>query len=58
MMAGLFNYEHAYRKYTSMLLDEFEAQNIQYAEIRPNFMKKNQVITVHLVRNHCQKFPN
>ncbi|KAG8164208.1 hypothetical protein KVR01_006126 [Diaporthe batatas] len=45
MMAGLFNYEHAYRKYTRLLLDSFHDQNIQYAEIRPNFMPKNQVYT-------------
>jgi adenosine deaminase CECR1 len=55
MMAGLFNYEHAYRKYTRLLLDSFQAQNIQYAEIRPNFMEKNQVITMHFVPYHRLK---
>ena len=45
MMAGLFNYEIAYRRYTRQLLDSFRDENIQYAEIRPNFMQKNQVIT-------------
>lgn len=43
MMKGLFNYETAYRKYTRKCLEEFEKENIQYAEIRPNFMSTNQV---------------
>ena len=43
MMKGLFNYETAYRKYTRECLKEFVADNIQYAEIRPNFMSSNQV---------------
>lgn len=43
MMKGLFNYEHAYRRYTQKLLAEFVKENIQYAEIRPNFMMTNQV---------------
>ncbi|KAL1838958.1 hypothetical protein VTJ49DRAFT_2030 [Mycothermus thermophilus] len=43
MMKGLFNYETAYRQYTRQCLDEFVADNIQYAEIRPNFMSSNQV---------------
>ena len=43
MMKGLFNYETAYRKYTRHCLDEFVNDNIQYAEIRPNFMFSNQV---------------
>ncbi|KAK4127284.1 Metallo-dependent hydrolase [Parathielavia appendiculata] len=43
MMKGLFNYETAYRKYTQQCLKEFAAENIQYAEIRPNFMSSNQV---------------
>lgn len=42
MMKGLFNYEHAYRRYTQLLLAEFVKENIQYAEIRPNFMNTNQ----------------
>lgn len=43
MMKGLFNYETAYRRYTQECLEEFVADNIQYAEIRPNFMSSNQV---------------
>ncbi|AEO58941.1 hypothetical protein MYCTH_2306716 [Thermothelomyces thermophilus ATCC 42464] len=43
MMKGLFNYKTAYRRYTRQCLDEFVADNIQYAEIRPNFMSSNQV---------------
>ncbi|KAL2259094.1 hypothetical protein VTK26DRAFT_7355 [Humicola hyalothermophila] len=43
MMKGLFNYETAYRRYTRECLEEFAADNIQYAEIRPNFMSSNQV---------------
>ncbi len=42
-MKGLFNYETAYRKYTRLLLQDFVDDNIQYAEIRPNFMKTNQL---------------
>ena len=45
MMKGLFNYETAYRKYTRLCLEEFVNDNIQYAEIRPNFMKTNQLWT-------------
>lgn len=43
MMKGLFNYETAYRTYTRKCLEDFVADNIQYAEIRPNFMDTNQV---------------
>lgn len=43
MMKGLFNYETAYREYTRQCLQEFVDDNIQYAEIRPNFMTTNQV---------------
>ncbi|KAL2136431.1 hypothetical protein VTI74DRAFT_3664 [Chaetomium olivicolor] len=43
MMKGLFNYETAYKRYTRQCLEEFVADNIQYAEIRPNFMSSNQV---------------
>lgn len=43
MMKGLFNYETAYRTYTRRCLEDFVADNIQYAEIRPNFMETNQV---------------
>lgn len=45
MMKGLFNYETAYRTYTRKCLEDFLADNIQYAEIRPNFMDTNQVWT-------------
>ncbi|EON99278.1 putative adenosine amp deaminase protein [Phaeoacremonium minimum UCRPA7] len=45
MMKGLFNYETAYRRYTRLCLEEFIQDNIQYAEIRPNFMETNQVWT-------------
>ncbi|KAI0382192.1 Metallo-dependent hydrolase [Hypomontagnella monticulosa] len=44
MMKGLFNYEKAFRAYTRKCLEEFVKDNVQYAEIRPNFMKSNQVI--------------
>ncbi|KAK3350074.1 hypothetical protein B0T25DRAFT_549729 [Lasiosphaeria hispida] len=43
MMKGLFNYETAYKEYTRQCLQEFVNDNIQYAEIRPNFMSTNQV---------------
>lgn len=43
MMKGLFNYENAYRQYTRMCLQDFVKDKIQYAEIRPNFMKSNQL---------------
>src|SRR5690606_39808106 len=43
MMKGLFNYERAYRVYTRALLRDFLRDNIQYAEIRPNFMPNNQL---------------
>lgn len=45
MMKGLFNYETAYRQYTRLCLQEFVDDNIQYAEIRPNFMDTNQLWT-------------
>lgn len=45
MMKGLFNYEHVYRIYTRELLKDFLKDNIQYAEIRPNFMPNNQLWT-------------
>ncbi|KAI2464786.1 Metallo-dependent hydrolase [Annulohypoxylon bovei var. microspora] len=44
MMKGLFNYEKAFRAYTRECLKEFVKENVQYAEIRPNFMKSNQVL--------------
>ena len=43
MMKGLFNYVQAYEEYTRRCLEDFVADNIQYAEIRPNFMKANQL---------------
>jgi len=43
MMKGLFNYKSAYVKYIQKCLDEFAKDNIQYAEIRPNFMSTNHV---------------
>ncbi|KAK4190837.1 putative adenosine deaminase-related growth factor [Podospora australis] len=43
MMKGLFNYRTAYIRYTKKCLEEFADDNIQYAEIRPNFMATNQV---------------
>ncbi|RFU81563.1 hypothetical protein TARUN_657 [Trichoderma arundinaceum] len=43
MMKGLFNYETAYRTYTQRCLEDFVRDNIQYAEIRPNFMMSNQL---------------
>lgn len=43
MMKGLFNYETAFREYTRRCLHEFVDDNIQYAEIRPNFMKNNNL---------------
>ena len=45
MMKGLFNYETAFRTYINLLLADFARDNIQYAEIRPNFMKTNQLLT-------------
>ncbi|KAL1901521.1 hypothetical protein Sste5346_001928 [Sporothrix stenoceras] len=43
MMKGLFNYESAYREYTKLFLQDLLDDNIQYAEIRPNFMTANQL---------------
>ncbi|KAI0539127.1 hypothetical protein GGR58DRAFT_512642 [Xylaria digitata] len=43
MMKGLFNYETAFRRYTRECLEEFVKDNVQYAEIRPNFMQTNQI---------------
>lgn len=45
MMKGLFNYVTAYRKYTREFLKNLMDDNIQYAEIRPNFMANNQLFT-------------
>ncbi|KAI1435451.1 hypothetical protein GGR50DRAFT_687033 [Xylaria sp. CBS 124048] len=44
MMKGLFNYETAFRRYTRQCLEEFVQDNVQYAEIRPNFMQTNQIL--------------
>ena len=45
MMKGLFAYETAYRSYTSACIKDFVDDNIQYAEVRPNFMTTNQLKT-------------
>ncbi len=45
MMKGLFNYETAFREYTKAFLYSLIDDNIQYAEIRPNFMNTNQLWT-------------
>lgn len=42
-MKGLFNYEEAFRQYTQAVLQDFVDDNIQYAEIRPNFMESNAI---------------
>ncbi|RYC55388.1 hypothetical protein CHU98_g10822 [Xylaria longipes] len=44
MMKGLFNYERAFRQYTRECLEGFVKDNVQYAEIRPNFMQTNQIL--------------
>src|ERR1700749_2791466 len=41
MMKGLFAYESAFRNYTRACIEDFVHDNIQYAEIRPNFMSTN-----------------
>lgn len=43
MMKGLFFAEHAYRVYLQQLFSSFNADKIQYAELRPNFMAANSV---------------
>ncbi|KHJ33649.1 putative adenosine deaminase family protein [Erysiphe necator] len=43
MMKGLFAYESAFRLYTDACIRDFVEDNIQYAEIRPNFMKSNSL---------------
>ncbi|KKA30028.1 hypothetical protein TD95_001512 [Thielaviopsis punctulata] len=50
MMKGLFNYEQAYITYTDKLLEYFVDNNIQYAEIRPNFMANNQLFDENGIR--------
>jgi adenosine deaminase CECR1 len=37
MMKGLFSYESAFKAYTRACINDFIDDNIQYAEIRPNF---------------------
>lgn len=68
MMKGLFNYETAYRQYTQRCLQDFVNDNIQYAEIRPNFMHTNQVWSTNgrqlydnyeimeIITNECNNF--
>ncbi|RFU31641.1 hypothetical protein B7463_g4687, partial [Scytalidium lignicola] len=43
MMKGLFAYESAFRNYTRACIRDFVDDNIQYAEIRPNFMSTNSL---------------
>jgi adenosine deaminase CECR1 len=45
MMKGLFAYESAFRNYTRACVEDFVKDNIQYAEIRPNFMSTNSLKT-------------
>ncbi len=45
MMKGLFAYESAFRNYTQACIRDFVQDNIQYAEIRPNFMSTNSLKT-------------
>jgi adenosine deaminase CECR1 len=45
MMKGLFAYESAFRNYTRACIKDFVKDNIQYAEIRPNFMSTNSLKT-------------
>jgi adenosine deaminase CECR1 len=45
MMKGLFAYESAFRRYTRECIKDFVRDNIQYAEIRPNFMSTNSLKT-------------
>lgn len=44
-MKGLFAYESAFRNYTKACIRDFVKDNIQYAEIRPNFMSTNSLKT-------------
>ncbi|CAK7198079.1 hypothetical protein SEUCBS139899_000737 [Sporothrix eucalyptigena] len=68
MMKGLFNYVSVYKTYTEMFLQDLLDDNIQYAEIRPNFMTTNQLWNdegtervdnagiVNLIVNACETF--
>jgi adenosine deaminase CECR1 len=40
MMKGLFNYESAFRNYVGQAIQSFMADNVMYAEVRPNFFDK------------------
>lgn len=42
-MKGLFCYESAFRLYTAACIRDFVQDNIQYAEVRPNFMSTNSI---------------
>lgn len=44
-MKGLFTYKSAYINYTRECIKDFVEDNIQYAEVRPNFMITNQLKT-------------
>ena len=44
MIKGLFSYESAFRAYTRACINDFIDDNIQYAEIRPNF-PSNTLVT-------------
>ena len=44
-MKGLFAYKSAYTNYTRACIKDFVDDNIQYAEVRPNFMITNQLKT-------------
>ena len=67
-MKGLFNYETAYREYTASCLQSFLDDNVQYAEVRVNFMHTNRLLLddgsgqidnggiVGLIIHECQNF--
>jgi adenosine deaminase CECR1 len=43
MLKGLFGHEDAFRAYTEACIQDFIRDNIQYAEIRPNFPSNSLV---------------
>jgi adenosine deaminase CECR1 len=43
MLKGLFGHETAFRAYTDACIQDFIRDNIQYAEIRPNFPSNSLV---------------
>lgn len=43
MLKGLFGHEDAFRAYTDACIEDFIRDNIQYAEIRPNFPSNSLV---------------